>query len=167
MPSDLTILGSALCILLGYSFLSLRLSRTFQPLRLEVVGSIEGIMADETVPADIRDDLDRLGDKLLSASAAWLLVLAYPVGVYYAIRAGRNDKSIRNHPRFNEISRTYTKGIIGMMATSPLCFFLFFVELALLMMFFVPLGRSARKALHVVLHLMNGNGRDGHGKAYS
>jgi len=138
-----------------YGFLSARLSKTIQPLRLKVAEDIEDLISDESIKKNTRDDLDRLGDSLFSKFGAWMLILTYPIGVYYALKGddGKHQEPGKGHPRRKEISYTYASGIFCMMASSPLTLVVFFVEVMLLMIVFAPLGKASRKALHIVFSI--------------
>ncbi|WP_347309785.1 hypothetical protein [Defluviimonas sp. SAOS-178_SWC] len=166
MTSDQMILGAALLVMLAYAYLAARLSRTFQPLRLQVANNIEDLLADQSIPRSFRDDLDRLGRMMFSTKAAWLMVITYPLGVFNVLRQGsRVHPKLMSHPKHREIAQTFVHGIICMMATSPICFLLFVIEVIMLMLFWAPLGRSARSALHIVFQFMNGRQGGGRGSA--
>lgn len=151
------IFGSALLVMAAYSYVAYRLSLTVQPLRLKVAENVEDLIADETIPEHVRNELDRLGDSLLSRTSAWLIVATYPIGVFYAL-SGREPEagSIRCHPRHRDIARVYSEGIFCMVANSPICTLLFVIEALLLMLLWLPLGRSARRALHLVFSINGG-----------
>lgn len=167
MTSVHVILVAALVVMLAYAYVAYRLSQTFQPLRLQVASTIEELMADDSIPAEIRGDLDKLGRTMLSTTAAWLMVITYPIGVLEVLRGDTvMDSPLDDHPRHREIAQTFVHGIICMMATSPMCFLLFVFEVIMLMLFWAPLGRSARSALHLVFHFMNGRRGNHQGKAF-
>ena len=164
MKNELMFLALALVAMCGYAYFAFQLSRVVQPLRLKVAENIEELIADESIPLAVRADLDRLGGSLLSTRLAWLFVLTYPLGVFHALKGGdKRAVRISSHSKHNEIARTFSEGLLCTVATSPLCTLIFAFEAALLMLLWIPLGRSARRALHLVFKLLDDDRNCAHG----
>ena len=151
MTDIVTVFVVSMLVLAAYSYLAIRLSKTAQPLRIKIAENIEDLLCDESIPQTVRDDLDTLGDRLLSRKLAWQIVLTFPIGVYFAIKGnGSENRLVRSHSRYKEIGGVFLEGIMCIMANSPLAALLFAFEVVILMLLAVPLGRSARRALHMV-----------------
>lgn len=136
-----------------YKLVSLRLTKMFQPLRLEVAEKVEDLLNDEKIADDVRRDLDILANSMFNNFAAWLLVLTIPVGVLFSIFRPNHINIKDKRPKVEtEIRFIYRQGLLCMIATSPLCLAIFLLELLFLQFLFFPVGRGTRRAAHMVFN---------------
>jgi hypothetical protein len=146
----LNILLVATLVLIGYSLVADRISRSAQPLRVRVVDSIESLSTDVTLPESVRTDLLHLTDHLFSSKSSWLVVLLLPFALVASFTFDRDrSPDYADHPRRAEIQQTIGLGIFCMVANSPLCVVLFALEVIISMIFIAPRGMLMR-VLHSV-----------------
>lgn len=167
MP-DWAYIALATVIFLAYGLIKVRLTQIFQPLRMKIAEDIEDLIADETIPDRVRDDLDMLGKRLFSTGSGWLFILTFPLGVYYALKGteqGDTQRMAGGHPRRKDVSQAFALGIFCMIATSPIAVLIFAFEFLLLIVLFVPLGRGARQTLRVIFDMQSKHPPNDHATA--
>ena len=140
----------ATLVVVAYSYVAARISRAAQPLRIRVVDIIKRLHTDSTIPDEVKADLSSLQDHLLSKKAGWLIVILLPyVMLRSAIRGNNGHVGQLKHAKRPEIIQTMGMGMLCMIATSPLCAFIFVCELFISAVISRP-GKSIRSLLHTV-----------------
>lgn len=141
----------AAIIILAYSFISIRLSKAVQPMRMRVIEDINALCLDPHVPDDIKADLENLSDNLFSKLNGWLIVSLFPVVMLKSmlgINRGRVTLDLTGKLR-TKVTQTIGMGMFCMIATSPLCTVIFAIEFILSLIISAPWGcvRSLMRAV--------------------
>jgi hypothetical protein len=126
----------------GYAVACNRLSAAVQPLRLRMAELGETLLQASDIPEEVRRKVDVLMDSVYDTSAAWIRVVILPalaVWFLWGAITGRWPEEPDIPPRLRDDFREFV-GLAGPLPlfNSPLALALFLMQLAVLVMLFVP-----------------------------
>ncbi|UWR77912.1 hypothetical protein K4L04_08190 [Phaeobacter inhibens] len=154
MTEYLLIISCSVLIVLGYHLFARRLTDEMQPLRIRTLEMIEEIRSNPTIPDRVKKDLDTLAGQLLNKRAAWFIVLLFPVGFFLSLGPDRDPDRVKiaHHPRKAKIQQVVWDGAHCIVANSPICYFIFQIEIAILKLVRPITSRSGRRATMFALN---------------
>jgi hypothetical protein len=159
--SSIQLLLAATAVFAIYAFLTSRVYSLFQPMRCELADEGEALIADESIPEDIRLDVESVLDRAFSNGAAWLIVVLFPYAAVLALFSGPASQSALDSLPVKvrgKIMAVMRKGLFCVLSNSPLAFLIFVLEVLLLACLYVPVGIGARRAIH----FLSGASRNDH-----
>lgn len=133
-----------------YALLRMRLSAAIQPMRIRFIERVNAMQVDGNTSEKLKEELNTLADNLFKTRIAWLIVLTYPVAVFWAFFPGKTNESQNSQTANSAASTAMGLGIFCAVANSPIALLIFIIELALLLMLFIPLGKVSRAMLDVL-----------------
>lgn len=148
--NDYMIMAAAAALVGIYALLCMRISAAIQPMRIRFIERVNSMQADENTSEKLKAELSTLADNLFKTRIAWLIVLTYPFAVFLAFFPRKMNESRSSQTANSAASTAMGLGIFCAVANSPIALLIFTIELALLLVLFIPLGKVSRAMLDVL-----------------
>lgn len=134
-------------IVMAYMYLSARLTRFVQPMRIDVVDAAESLIADPEVPENVKKSVDAISNCLLVGRVGWLFVLLFPIrSVIFRLRGRRNQAQATALTSVQQKKYRFVQsvGMFCIFANSPMVLLIAGIEIAIMVAIRAPVGGVTR-----------------------